>query len=300
MITKTEFTNKVVETLKDYYGKDADVTSQEVLKTNDVKTIGITIRFNNSEASNISPVIYIEPYYQNYARGKDFDSVIEDIVDVAELHNVPLSSNIVDIVADLSRWEFCKERVFPVLISTKRNQEMLKSLISKEFLDLSIIYAVRLDSVDDSMGTVKVSCDLMKTWGVSLEELHETAIENLQGDDYRLQDIGSLIADILGEDELIQLETMPGPRMMVMSCKSKMYAAAGVLDSDFMERVTDGKSFYMIPSSIHEWIMIPESDDTCVEELDAMIREVNETQVLPTEILSDHAYKYCNGSLMCA
>ena len=46
--------------------------------------------------------------------------------------------------------------------------------------------------------------------------------------------------------------------------------------------------------------MIPESDDTCVEELDAMIREVNETQVLPTEILSDHAYKYCNGNLMCA
>lgn len=104
--------------------------------------------------------------------GKDFDSVIEDIVDVAELHNVPLSSSIVDIVADLSRWEFCKGRVFPVLISTKRNQEMLISLISKELLDLSIIYVVRLDSVDESIGTVKVSCDLMKTWGVSLEELH--------------------------------------------------------------------------------------------------------------------------------
>lgn len=298
MLTKVEFLNKVVEELKEYYGNDAEVSTQEVLKTNDVKYVGIVIRYNDSRDNNFSPVIYIDPYYKDYREGEEINFVIENITRATERCKAP--SGMQDIVEGLASWAFCKNRVYPILISTERNQELLMNLVSKELLDLSIIYAVRLGADDDGMATVKVTYDLLKTWDVSLEELHRIAVKNMQGDDYILQDMKSIISEILDEDDLTHLEETPGSRMMVMSCRSKMYATAGVLDFDFMEKVTGGNSFYMIPSSIHEWIMIPESDDICVEELNIMIQEVNETQVSSTEILSDHAYKYCNGTLMCA
>ena len=55
------------------------------------------------------------------------------------------------------------------------------------------------------------------------------------------------------------------------------------------------EDFYILPSSIHEVIILPKSKGIAKEELDAMIQDINHTQVDTEEVLSDHSYLYERG-----
>ena len=57
---------------------------------------------------------------------------------------------------------------------------------------------------------------------------------------------------------------------------------------DFARKV--GRNFYIIPSSIHEVILIPDTLD--IHYMKAMVKEVNGTEVSPDEVLSDNVYRY--------
>lgn len=298
-MSKEEFVAKVKDALALYYGADADVTVQDMLKNNGVKHTGVSIRF--ADGGQIAPVVYIDEFYARLEDGEmDFDECIEKITDIANYHKVP--EDLIGIEKKLMSWEYCKDKVYPVLISTERNKENLERWISTEFLDLSVIYIIRLDGNENGeFASVKITYEMMNVFGVTIDEIHEIALENMKTDDYKLQDMREIIAGMIGDDEFDSLDLMPGPKMAVISCKTKMYGAAGVLDKTFMESITTGNAqYYLIPSSVHEWIMLPDDGETDPESLRAMIREVNETQVKPQEVLSDHAYLYRDGELLCA
>ena len=63
----------------------------------------------------------------------------------------------------------------------------------------------------------------------------------------------------------------------------------GVL-KNFAEEV--GKDLILLPSSIHEVLLLPDNGDSDYEALSALVREVNEAQVRREEWLSDHVYRY--------
>lgn len=92
---------------------------------------------------------------------------------------------------------------------------------------------------------------------------------------------------------------MPGEeaKMFVISNEQGINGAAAVLDENLMAKVTEelGEDFYVLPSSIHECIVIP-AENMDVNELKAMVQEVNDTQVMPQEKLSDQVYQYDQDS----
>ena len=53
-----------------------------------------------------------------------------------------------------------------------------------------------------------------------------------------------------------------------------------------------GENYYMLPSSIHEVIVVPESNSPVKQDLEEMVREINETQVEEEEVLSDRVYNF--------
>ena len=53
-----------------------------------------------------------------------------------------------------------------------------------------------------------------------------------------------------------------------------------------------GENYYILPSSIHEVIVVPESKSPVKQDLEEMVREINETQVEEEEILSYRAYYF--------
>ena len=66
-------------------------------------------------------------------------------------------------------------------------------------------------------------------------------------------------------------------------------ARDGVLDKigDLMD-----SNFYVLPSSIHEVLIVPDNGNMQTKELENMVREVNASQVLPEDLLSDKVQYY--------
>ena len=82
--------------------------------------------------------------------------------------------------------------------------------------------------------------------------------------------------------------------MYVLSNQRRVEGAACMLYPnlvrDFAEAV--GSSFYIIPSSVHELLLLPTAHLEESSEIKNMIKEINDSQVSAEEILSYSLYLY--------
>lgn len=82
--------------------------------------------------------------------------------------------------------------------------------------------------------------------------------------------------------------------LYVLSNKLRSFGAASMLYEGILEKVGQklGENYYILPSSIHEVIVVPESKSPVKQDLEEMVREINETQVEEEEVLSDRVYYF--------
>lgn len=289
----SDFKEEVLRELGDFYGSDATVTVSEVVKNNDVRLDGINISFQDDQ--RIMPVLYLNGFYEQYADDvKSIPEIVEEIVDLRERGNDPGFD--IDEITSLTKWDKIKDEVYPVLLSTESNRELLKKYVHKEFLDLSVIYIIRLSSNENGMGSVKITQDMMKGYdGITEDDLHAQALENMEKEGYRVQNILDVLVSMrpdfvdMDSNEPLNPAEMKG-RMFVLSNRCKMYGAAGILNNRLLRSI--GRSCFILPSSVHETIIVPDDEDMSEEALDNMVDEVNSTQLEPQDVLSDHAYYY--------
>ena len=80
---------------------------------------------------------------------------------------------------------------------------------------------------------------------------------------------------------------------MIITNKNHIKEASAILDkktvNSFFESI-GVKKIVVLPSSIHETIIIPAFDGIDIEQFNAMVCEVNKLEVAPGEQLSDRAY----------
>ena len=101
----------------------------------------------------------------------------------------------------------------------------------------------------------------------------------------------------VGMDEAkeMAMQMMPDipDTMFVLTNDTKVNGAAAILNDDIRQEIAEKVGdFYMLPSSIHETLIIPKEAGMEFKELEQMVQEVNQTQVAPGERLSDHVYEY--------
>ena len=284
-----EFKDNLLAELRDFYGNDAKVELKTVTKNNGVKFHGIQIELREDE--RICPVIYINQMYEDFEAGDiDMIGIIDKIIQIRGDNNKGM--DLVDKIGIFTDWTTASDAVFPALIKTEDNKEMLETLVSRSFLDLSVIYLLRVDDRDGSCASVKVTKDVMKNYGISQEELDEAAMYNLRNRDKpqistMRETLSRLmhdsVTDIDGSDQM--------DCMHVLTNKTGCNGAAQMLNMEQLSGKYE-KNFYIIPSSIHELILLDDTDDMDVGMVNQMIREVNESQLSPEEVLSDHCYYY--------
>lgn len=287
-----EFTQAVVDKIREYLPigfANAAIELQTIVKNNDMKLTGLTIR---SVDSNISPTIYLENFYDRYKDGADISKVLEDIADIRIRHELKESFDIEQI----TDFERVKDRICPKLINRGWNEALLSDRPYTEVADLAVIYQVMLRQDFDGAATVTVTNQLMNEWNTTVDELHELAVRNMTNlNPNSVQPMSAVLGEMLGDTETNSLiEKMPENEIMfVITNKNKINAATAVLDSSFMRNIVDNfGSFLLIPSSIHEWILVRDTKDMDVQSISAMINEVNAEQVAVDDRLSDHPYRY--------
>lgn len=186
-----------------------------------------------------------------------------------------------ELIRDITHWEMMKGMIYPCL--APRRWEKVRSLraVSRKFLDLAIYYIVRADDGDD-MASAYVNIPLMRTWGIDMDTLDAQARENAKKDGYTIRDIGEFIG------------AAPSTEMYVMTNRYGRYGAAGMLDEAMLAQFADtkGADIYILPSCVHELILLPATWIGDRQELDEIVKDVNACVVGPEDRLADHAYRY--------
>lgn len=285
----TEFVERIVSMVGEDMGSGFTVSVQQVTRRNNTAKDALVIR-KKDKKENIIPLVYLEPYFKIYRQGESMEECVMRI-GIEYLKNAA-DENMAEEVKDTAfNWRKVKRHVYPFLISREANRELLKDLVYKEFLDLAVCYMVRFDGTD-KRGSLSISNTLLRSWGVSREELHLYALVNMNKDGYRVTGMEELISE-LDPEHAEQKEPVNQECMYIVTNEDKMYGAAGILlDASFLTCRFGMKNFYILPSSIHEIILVPDGDAWTAEELSRMVRDVNREQVDPEERLSDHVYYY--------
>lgn len=279
-----EMYGRIQETVKDKYS----VRLEEVMKCNDTKQKKLVFK-SRTKKIQAEPAISLEGFFEMYQSGIPISGcervILNCVAEAEQRSDTELWEKMI------SSWETAKEHVYPILVSKGRNEEFLKGLMWKPFLDLAVCYALVLP-MDDGQGNMKIRKEHLDLWGIKEEEVIAQAEENNLKQGYSLRDMSDLLPKMLGGSKPEEKEKIEENGMYVLSNRETIYGAAKLLCKPFMEKVGDGKSFYILPSSVHELILLSGYEGILREELDEMVCEVNRTEGAEEEILSDHAYFY--------
>lgn len=258
-------------------------------KNNGVIMDGLSIR---KEGKRVAPMIYLDAWYREYLDGRSLRGICDQILECCE---EPDLENRFDV--DFFR---NPERVRPTvvykLIHYEKNKELLKEIPHLPFLDLAVVFYCLLTDTPVGHATVLIHNSHLELWGKNTSWLYKAARENterlLPG---KLVSMEDMIYDLSGGRQEAAYAGVP---MYVLTNSRKSYGAAcllypGTLDECYRRF---GESYYLLPSSVHEVILIPVSAVADSGELSALVREMNRTQVRNTEVLSDTVYCYSEQS----
>lgn len=278
-----EFADEVRERLTGKIEGISEIEIKQVLKNNSVTLWALLFK---DEKSNITPTIYLEPFYARYEEGAEMDDIVKMI---AKSYQESRIKEQVDF-AFFKDWETIKSRVAYRLINRDRNTELLEKIPHKDVLDLAKVYYV---AVQECGGSILIYNTHLEMWGVDAEELDAVAEENTPTlCPVCVKSMWDVVEEMMGE--LRTEKENVATDMLIMTNPSKVHGAAAILYPGSMEQMAERlqSNFYILPSSIHETIILPAKESDDPGQLIEMVREVNATMVNEEEILGDNVYFY--------
>lgn len=270
MITKNELIQELES--RGYIVDIRDVTKNSVHMT------GINVRNNNNQ--RITPCVYIDDILQDY---DDASNAADKIITIISNSQYP------QINTDkLLTRDYLLSNVF-IAVQRKSEQELVKR--NTPFEDIEEYAYISGEDINNSNWSIKLTPSHLKLANITEEELWIEAEKNtFNKTEICIENIQSVLAKICG----ITYEDVPNmaPSMYVVTNRSKHYGAVQVFNQE-LQRWAKGhgySSLIILPSSLHETIVIPNVGNINLDELDCIIQEINATQVKPVEQLSDHSY----------
>lgn len=310
-----EFAQKVTKALSDYYGEGTEVKTHKIYKNNGVQFYGICVL---EKDRNIAPTVYVNEFFARYQKGETFANVMREIIQILEQNRVEESID----VEFFTNYENVRKKLVLRLIHEEKNRELLKEVPHQKFMDLAVVCHCIMTNEEIGYGAILIHKQHLEVWGIDEETLLRDAFENSPkiepGSILKMSEMikeilrGSVkeqidkISDIREErkDELLditlenmarEVEEIP---MYVLTNGRKYYGAACLVYPDMLKRISEKLQgdFYVLPSSVHEIILMKKTDALEEASLNQMIEEVNQTQVTKEEWLSNHAYLYQSNS----
>lgn len=289
LMTYQEFKNNILRTISVELGPTYRISIQDIIKNNDTHLDGLTIL---SENSNISPTIYLNYYYEQFLSNHSFSSVVEDILDSYH-QNAPKENIDIRFFTDFDN---VKNRIIFKLVNYDRNRELLTKVPHIKYLDLALVFNCFIESTPQNCATILIHYHHLTFWNISAEELYRLALKNTpELLPYQIQNMTEIVSDLFHDNfsELFNQTFCTSP-MYVLSNITKLNGSGCILYEDLLSDIAEkiGSDFYIIPSSVHEVLLIPTSYATSYDELCSMVKEINASQLTREEVLSDSVYYY--------
>ena len=240
---------------------------------------------------SVIPALNMTAAFQDYQNGMSVEKILDKLADIRMNATMPEFNK-----EDLFSFDKVKDHIFPRLINTAANQEYLADKPHVNVEDLSIIYAVRINEDSHGFADAVINNGLVDVWGVDPSQIHEKAMSNIAERPPLFQNIEDVVFG--GKDmssyaiEDIDPENYSVP-FFVLTNEQKTTGAVMAINPKTMDRITAKLGdVYVIPSSVHETLIVPKSFVDDVQELAEMVRAVNASDVKPEEQLSNNIYEY--------
>lgn len=287
-----QFIDEVKAGVQEFY-PDADIRVTPTEKNNGLVLTGLTIM---EPGKRVTPTIYLNGPYQSYREGTTLAELTAEVADAYRKNSLEEDPEI----PDMTDFEAVKDLICFRLINRERNRERLEKMPHRDFLDLAIIYFVPVTVGVGTGGSITIKDQLFRLWQTDEETVYRYALENTRRIyPVTLQPMEDVIREMMGDDAPAGLFSekngVPAIPLYVLRCYSgDMSNAAAMLYGDMLREFgRQHGNFYILPSSIYEVLLMTAGPGPA----DAgfvcpVVRDVNQAQVAPDEVLSDHAYYY--------
>lgn len=296
MIRRTMNYNEFLTDIKTHIAQTLDdnvrVMVQTVVKNNNMQLDGLVIVRPDC---NISPTIYLNPYYHRFLDGVPMDDIYTDILSAYQRH-LPKQDFDASFFFDYHK---IRPRVIPKLINYEKNKALLEELPHTRILDLAVVFQYLVSTGRDEHASILIHNNHMDYWNATDKDLLEAALHNAplllpsrfdSLSELLLTDPSGFPSEESGSDNMIP--------MYVLTNSRRINGASAMLYSGILAQLAKrfGQNLVILPSSVHEVLILPTAEQDCSADAMSgftdMVREVNETQVSDDEFLSNHVYLY--------
>lgn len=271
-------------------GEGGNITINHVIKNNGCEMDGLVIM---EKGKDIAPTIYLDSFYELYTNGENIKNIIRQIEVIYEQNknNVTFDVNI------LKHFDTIKDKIVYKVVNYRSNEKLLEQVPHKRILDLAVVFYCLLDNEYGRSATALIYNNNLKNWNVTIDDVYKAALKNTP--DLLHSKISSMAAlfekcGVNVDGEEVDLKDYVPSDMYVLTNESKLNGAACILYEnvlyDFAQKL--GADLYILPSSVHEVILLPKLSMFEKDELVNMVKEVNTEGVAADEVISDHVYEY--------
>lgn len=303
-----KYVDTVKRELMRYLEEGAEINVNSVRKNNGVMLTGIVIM---EKGSHIAPTIYLESFYEEYKRGKRVEDTVFELLKIYEKNRITHGGDF----QFFQDYKQVQKRIFYKLIHAEKNRELLQEIPHVPYLDLAIVFGCDCSNEMFGNATILIKNSHLKMWGVDVETIYQAAVVNTPKNfPYEIKTMNAVMKEMFAADirssmeknkvsfseqwieqmaeQMVGEETEENTPMYVLTNTDRTHGAACILYKQLLEGFAQEihDNLYILPSSVHEIIMIPAAFAGKVVDLKEMVVEINATQVEAEEVLSDSVY----------
>ena len=293
----TSFVKEIERKVREQVPDSCTVEVRPVRKNNGVMLDSIMIR---RPKELTCPNIYLNQIYDAFREGMTMDQAAECV-----LQTFRSASSALKMEADqLISQSIIREQVVYRLINFEKNRELLGEVPHKTVLDLALVYYVMIENEQIGRGAIMVQDQFLKYYDIPADELDKAAAENtpklLPADFIRISDLLREFGEKTGAYSYSEIsledEACAAP-LYVLTNRARQYGAYYLTDTEVLSEISRklDSDLYLLPSSVHECMVVPVNSWQDPEDLAQMVWEINREQVSADEYLADSVYRYSRG-----
>lgn len=265
--------------------------------------------------------IYLNGFYDQYCKEALLDDVMRRIVLISQ-SDISIDDEVTILRKCLDSYDDAKDRIVINLLGVARNRELLQNMPHRIEGDFAVTYELALNDEDPGNGMyiVRISNQMLEDWDVTEEDLFLQAQKNTRKmfSNYLLcleqicMELQFMLAkaDVSGctydnEANIFVTKKESAGNVYVLTNEEKYFGAGLIFDLRIRKLISerfDAPGCYIIPSSLHEVMIIPDTGDVDLNMLSDMVHTVNLTTVDAEDRLSDlvHYLDFSTGRIEVA
>lgn len=311
LLTYDQFQEHILDQLRAKMGVGYEIDLNFVLRNNSVTLVGVVIK---QEEDLLSPTIYLESYYQLYLKKVGMEELVDNIM---ATYRESLKKGLKEVQEIQYNWDCVKDHIYYRVVNRDKNKKLLEKVPHLLYLDLAITFQYLVSNQEESIGSIRVTKEHMKGWGIKLKDIRDAAIintprlfppiirnlydvfmeilscEDSHGQDYGICDPVNYIPSDFFKETMIDNEKEEDS-MYVLTNTKGINGASCILYKEVLKDFATklNSDIFLLPSSIHEVIIVKDNGCISVNDLIEVVMDVNKNVVEEEDLLSNKIYYY--------